>query len=195
MGGLPRRPDTPPGLANRNQNAPGLQRDPGLSDNRGQDRAADARSGQVTRALPGRPSALRIQQASETSVRVSWAAVTPQADSITVSWWPRTSGGTAQSVTLAGGATSHIIERLQVAVMYEVLITASATIDAQSVSAAPTTGSFLIPPAPRAPVTPPGQGNAPGNPGPSSAPTEPGAEEQPPTNGDQPPPGRPVIRP
>jgi len=185
------RPETPPGLANRNQNAPGLQREPGLSDNRGQDRAAEARSGQATRSLPGRPSALRIQQASETSVRVSWAAVTPQADSITLSWWPRTSGGAAQSVTLAGGATSHTIEGLQVAVMYEVSITASATIEGQNVSTAPTTGSFLIPPAPRAPATPPGQGNAPGNSTPPAAPTVPGAEEQPPTNGDQPPPGRP----
>ena len=164
--------DTPPGLANGNPNAPGLQRAPGLVDNPGLERAREAQERQQSRPLPGRPSALRIMQASETSVRVSWAAVTPAPDSITLSWWPRTSASAQQSVTLSGSATAHVLEGLEAGVMYEVSISTTTTIDGETLTGQPTTGSFLIPPAPKAPETPgQGNGNAPVNP---NAPTPPG---------------------
>jgi subtilisin family serine protease len=159
------RPVGPPGQAQRDAAA---QRAPGLSDTRGPERATEAPGRALERALPGRPSALRIAQASDSSVRVAWAAVNP-ADSVTVSWWPRTSPTSVQSVTLSGGATSHVIEGLQPAVMYEVSVSASITAEGKVLQSQPTQGSFLIPPANR-PTVP-----TPGNPAPRAP--EPGVEE------------------
>ena len=185
--------------ANGREGAPGLQRAPGLSDSRGLDRAAEARDRTAERVLPGRPSAVRVTQASETSVRVGWAAISP-ADSITITWWSRTSQSASQSVTLPGTATSYVIEGLSTAVMYEVSLSASVTVEGETLVSPATQGSFLIPPAnkPETPGQQPGQPQ-PGQPQPgvggeSNQPPAPPVVERPTPPGlDRPsPPGRPA---
>jgi subtilisin family serine protease len=137
----------PPGLANRDELPPGVQRAPGLQNNPGLERSEQARSALRT---PGRPSALNISQASETSVRVTWAALNPAPSTIEVSWWSRTeSSATASKTTLAGSATSVTLEGLSAGVMYEVSVTGTTTDGVDSVVGASTTGSFMLPPANR----------------------------------------------
>ena len=136
-------------LADGRAVAPGLQRAPGLSDSSGLERAAEARNGAVQRVLPGRPSALRVSQTTESSVRVGWAAINPAPDGITISWWSRTSRSAPQSVTLPGNSTSYVIEGLDAAVMYDVSLTASITFEGETLVSPATQGSFLIPPANR----------------------------------------------
>jgi hypothetical protein len=186
--------------ANGRAGAPGLQRAPGLSDSSGLDRAAEARNRATERVLPGRPSALRVSQDSETSVRVGWAAINPVPDSVTISWWSRTSQSASQSVTLPGTATSYVIEGLATAVMYEVSLSASITLEGETLVSPATQGSFLIPPAnrPETPGQQPGQPQ-PGQPQPgvggeSNQPPAPPVVERPTPPGlDRPsPPGRPA---
>jgi hypothetical protein len=137
----------PPGLANRDELPPGVQRAPGLQNNPGLERADEARS---TLRTPGRPSALNISQASETSVRVSWSALNPAPSTIEVSWWARTAtSANASKTTLAGTATSVVIEGLTAGVMYEVSVTGTTTDGVNTVVGAATTGSFMLPPANR----------------------------------------------
>ena len=182
------RPETPPGL----------ERAPGLSDNRGLDRAAEARSGALDRVLPGRPSALRIQQASDTSVRVAWAGINPAPDRITISWWPRTAQSQSSSVTISGSATAFVIDGLSPAVMYEVQVASAVSIDGETLVSQPTAGSFLIPPAARpsspAPVNPGPPTPAPSVPTPSVPDTGVGETGNQPPGSERPnPPGRPVT--
>ena len=153
----------PPGLANRDELPPGVQRAPGLQDNPGLERAEQARG---TLRTPGKPSALTISQASETSVRVTWPALNPAPTTIEVSWWARTSSAAnASKTTLDGSANSVVIEGLTAGVMYEVSITGTTTDGVESVVGASTTGSFMISPAQRPeieqPVPPRGNPNAP----------------------------------
>jgi len=176
--------------ANGRAGAPGLQRAPGLSDSSGLDRAAEARNRATERVLPGRPSALRVSQDSETSVRVGWAAINPVPDSVTISWWSRTSQSASQSVTLPGTATSYVIEGLATAVMYEVSLSASITLEGETLVSPATQGSFLIPPAnkPETPGQQPGVGNQsdrPNGPPTTDRPTPPGLDRPSP-------PGRPA---
>lgn len=173
----PGRDGVPPGQANRANGAPGLERAPGLQNNPGLERAAQARENAATKGAqealrtPGRPSSLSMALASETAVRVSWAALNPAPTSIEIKWWARTSDpSTAQSATIAGDATSFTIEGASAAVVYEVSVTGVATAGGESVVGATTTGSFMIPkPKPVLPETP---GNKPEAPG---APNTPGA--------------------
>jgi hypothetical protein len=157
--------DGPPGLANRGDGAPGLQRAPGLQDNPGLGRAEEARS---ALRVPGRPSALNIALASETSVRVSWQALSPAPSAIEVSYWSRTgTSANATKVTLPGSATSLTLQGLTAGVMYEVSVTGQTTDGVETVVGASTTGSFMLPPAARPeiqrPEPPRGNPNAPGN--------------------------------
>jgi len=161
----------PPGLANRDELPPGITRAPGLQNNPGLERAEEARSALRT---PGRPSALNIAQASETSVRVTWSALNPAPTNIEVSWWARTStSANASTTTVAGSATSVVIDGLNAGVMYEVSITGLTTDGVDTVTGAATTGSFMISPAQRPeiqqPTPPRGNPNAPA-PAPAPAP-------------------------
>jgi subtilisin family serine protease len=155
--------DGPPGLANRGDGAPGLQRAPGLQDNPGLGRAEEARS---ALRVPGRPSALNIALASDTSVRVTWQALSPAPTSIEVSFWSRTgTSANATKVTLAGTATSVTLQGLSAGVQYDVSITGQTTDGVETVVGASTTGSFMLPPVQRPeiqrPEPPRGNPNAP----------------------------------
>jgi hypothetical protein len=159
----------PPGLANRGELPPGAQRAPGLQNNPGLDRAAEARSALRT---PGRPSALNIALASDTSVRVTWQALNPAPTSIEVAYWARTgSSANATKVTLAGSATSTTLSGLTAGVMYEVSVTGTTTDGVETVVGATTTGSFMLPPAKRPEVPrPQTPGQNPNSPVPSPSP-------------------------
>ena len=190
------RDGVPPGQANRANGAPGLERAPGLQNNPGLERAAQAQEKRTALRTPGRPSGLTLSLASETSVRVSWAAINPAPTSIELKWWARTSSSsTAQTVTLDGSATSFTIEGLSAAVMYEVAITGSASADGETVVGSTTSGSFMIPqPKPVVPGPPSDRPTTPGAPevgGESSTPGNGGARPTPPGLGDGGPPGRP----
>ena len=165
------RTDMPPGLANRGNGAPGLERAPGLQNNPGLERAEQAQGAREALRTPGRPSSLSLAQASDTSVRVNWAALNPAPTSIEVKWWTRTgSRSSAQTQTLSGDATSVTLEGLTAGVMYEVAITGIASANGETAVGATATGTFMIPaPKPVLPERPTG----PPTPG---TPTPPGVE-------------------
>lgn len=167
------RDTVPPGQANRAGGPPGQQSAPGLRDNPGLERAAQARENSTALRTPGTPSGLTLELASETAVRVSWGAVNPAPTTIEIRWWQRTSSASnAQSAILDGGSTSFTIEGLRVAVMYEVSVTGIASAEGQTVVGATTTGSFMIPkPKPNIPEAP---GQNPETPG---VPSEPNVGE------------------
>jgi subtilisin family serine protease len=181
----------PPGLQGRDSLPPGISRAPGLQDNPGLERAAEAQARNAERQLPGKPSSLSIRQASDTSVRVSWSAPNPPASSVEIRWWPRTSSpDTAASGIVSGDQTSITLSGIEPGVMYEVLVIASLTAEGETSLSDPVSGSFLMPPrnnpsetlgpseSPRgndnAPATPPGQSDEPGE----ERPTPPGLDRE-----------------
>ena len=137
----------PPGLLSRDTLPAGISRAPGLQDNPGLERAAEAQARTAERQLPGKPSSLSIRQASDTSVRVSWSAPNPPASSVEVRWWPRTSSpDTAASSSVSGDQTSITLSGIEPGVMCEVLVIASLLSDGESTLSDPASGSFLVPP-------------------------------------------------
>ena len=160
----------PPGLRGRETLPPGIARAPGLENNPGLERAAEAQARNAESLLPGRPSSLSIRQASESSVRVTWATPSPAATTIEIKWWPRTSSPEqASSSSVAGDQTSITLSNISAGVMYEVQVLASVESEEGSLIAEPVTGSFLIPPGQASPGnsggdSPPGNGNSPSTP-------------------------------
>jgi len=101
-----------------------------------------------------------VQQVSDTSVVISWPALNPAPSSIEISWWPQPSSlSQAQTMTVAGTASSATLPLLTSAVVYEVSVTASVTVNGEVAFGPPTTSSFLISP----PGTPPVPGVSPGD--------------------------------
>ena len=136
----------------------------------GLERAAEAQARNAESLLPGRPSSLSIRQASESSVRVTWATPSPAATTIEIKWWPRTSSPEqASSSSVASDQTSITLSNISAGVMYEVQVLASVESEEGSFIAEPVTGSFLIPPGQASPGnsggdSPPGNGNSPSTP-------------------------------
>ena len=109
--------------------------------------------------IPGVGS-VTVQQVSDTSVIISWPALNPAPSSIEISWWPQPSSlSQAQTMTVAGTASSATLPLLTSAVAYEVSVTASVTVNGEVAFGPPTTSSFLISP----PDTPPVPGVSPGD--------------------------------
>jgi hypothetical protein len=94
--------------------------------------------------IPGVGS-VTVQQVSDTSVIISWPALNPAPSSIEISWWPQASSlSQAQTMTVAGTASSATLPVLTSAVVYEVSVTASVTVNGEVAFGPPTTSSFLI---------------------------------------------------
>lgn len=96
--------------------------------------------------IPGVGS-VTVQQVSDTSVMISWPALNPVPSSIEISWWPQTSSlSQAQTMTVSGTATSATLPLLTSAVVYEVSVTASVTVNGEVAYGPPATSSFLMSP-------------------------------------------------
>lgn len=175
----------PPGLEGRETLPPGITRAPGLEDNPGLERAAEAQARNSDRQLPGKPSSLSIRQASDTSVRVTWSAPDPAATSLEIRWWPRTENSRQASTALiAGSQTSITLSDIEPGVMYEVQLTAISESEEGDLVADPLTGSFLIPPGQASAGNPnsngsSGNGNAPSSPPGQGGGAEDDTEERP----------------
>jgi len=175
----------PPGIQGRETLPPGISRAPGLQNNPGLERAAEAQGKDSEPQLPGRPSSLSIRQVSDTSVTVMWSTPNPAATSIEIRWWPRTSApeqSTSRSVT--GNQTSITLSDIVAGVMYDVRVIASTESEEGAFYTEPVTGSFLIPPGQVSPGnsdgnSSPGNGNGPTTPPGKSDGTDNETEEQP----------------